>query len=137
VHSERCPKHLTRATQLDQIANGLKRLAVQQGVAVAALSQVNRDAARRSERDANDLRDSGGITQAADAIFILTCQDRDGARNGRALVDYDLAVAKNRYGRKPTIRLGFNTELGIFGDAPPERARAAQQPDGYVAPWDK
>lgn len=61
-----------RNQQLDVIANGLKKMAGEFGVAVVVLSQMNREADKRKGPPVmTDLRDSGAIEAAADIIALL------------------------------------------------------------------
>lgn len=61
-----------RNQELDRIANGLKAMAGEFGVAVILLSQLSREADKRSGPPVmTDLRDCGAIEAAADIIALL------------------------------------------------------------------
>lgn len=61
-----------RNQELDKIANGLKALAGEMRMAVVLLSQLSREADKRSGPPVmTDLRDSGAIEAAADVIALL------------------------------------------------------------------
>lgn len=96
----------TEAQRIEAVANALKDLATRKGVAVVALAQLNRGAAGEKPR-VTHLRGSGGIEQAADAVFLLSDPDddrgEDGERIGRSARDDGLkrirvGVGKSRRG---------------------------------------
>lgn len=61
-----------RNQELDRISNGLKAMAGEFGVTVVLLSQLSREADKRSGAPVmTDLRDSGAIEAAADIIALL------------------------------------------------------------------
>lgn len=83
-----------RQTEVAAIARSLKRLAGDERVAVAAASQLNRASEARAERRPTlaDLRESGELENAADAVVLLH-RDADLPEN------LLMIVAKNRHGR--------------------------------------
>lgn len=103
----------TRALEVKDAANLCKELALGGAggdpLAVLALSQLRR--AREATSPAlMDLKESGGIEEAADAVLLLTRK----RENGRMTEDATLAVGKNRGGP-----VGRSTTLTFDG----ERAR--------------
>lgn len=105
-----------RANQIDTIAYGLKQAAQRYEVPIIALAQINRDASKRTERDANDLRDSDGIKQASDVVIMLTCKDLEMKNNDAPIIPYSLDVKKNRYGRSGGFPIQFSSEIGAFAE---------------------
>lgn len=106
-----------RAAQLSEITRGLKLMAKELEVPVIALSQLNRDLEKRTNRRpiVADLRDSGSIEQDADNIYFLY---RDEVYNPRS-EDKGIAeviIAKQRDGPTGTIRLSFRADHTRFGN---------------------
>lgn len=95
-----------RNTEIEEITRGLKALAKELGIAVLALSQLNRDVEKRSSKrpGLSDLRDSGGIEQDADVVMFLW-PVREFQNEGRRIVG--LGVDKNRQGRLGQVGLDF------------------------------
>lgn len=107
---------LNRANQLDEVIYDLKRMAMTHNCSMIVLSQLTGEATKSRDRSLNDLRDSRGITQAADYILMLTPQATERERVNMQFVPYELGIVKNRYGKKPRIPLLFSTDLGTFGE---------------------
>jgi replicative DNA helicase len=98
-----------RNSEIEEISRGLKGLAKELGIAVIALSQLNRDVEKRHNRrpTLSDLRDSGAIEQDADVVLFLW-PVREFEPEGRKILG--LGIDKNRQGRLGEIGLDF------FGD---------------------
>lgn len=80
-------------------SRGLKLLAMELGVPVIALAQLNRaNVQDKRPPTLADLRDSGEIEQNADVVILLHQQDELGD-------DLDVMVAKNRHGVKKVFTL--------------------------------
>lgn len=96
-----------RNSEIEEISRGLKALAKELGIAILALSQLNRDVEKRANKrpTLSDLRDSGAIEQDADVVMFLWPV--------REFSDHrivGLGVDKNRQGRLGQVGLDF------FGD---------------------
>lgn len=97
----------TRASAIERVAYGLLGVARTLKVPVIALSQLNRGAEGRRPTSA-DLRESGGIEQAADVILLLY--------RGEKNEPLEVIVAKNKDGPLGTARLFFDAETMRIGD---------------------
>ena len=99
----------SRSRELAQISAGLKQIARDLDVPVVALSQLNRESAKRSDLlpRLSDLRDSGAIEQDADVVILLYREDiaKDKENpDGKA----EMIIAKNRHGEMGKVDLTFN-----------------------------
>jgi len=95
----------SRVQQLGALSRGLKLLAIEFGVPVIALTQLNRASEGRHDKrpQMSDLRESGSIENDADMVLLLHRpeepteeQQIEGAKSRTSEVD--LIVAKNRQG---------------------------------------
>lgn len=99
-----------RNSEIEEISRGLKALAKDMGIAVVALSQLNREVEKRPNKRPNlsDLRDSGAIEQDADMVmFLWTVNELP--NEGRRIVG--LSIEKNRQGRTGLIGLDFYGDI--------------------------
>ena len=104
-----------RAIEVGEISRGLKALAKELGVAVLALSQLNRDVEKRlgGRPVMSDLRDSGEIEQDADAVLFLW---RLGKPVPGEVTRIGCAVEKNRQGRTGDLTLAFQGDTQTWGE---------------------
>ena len=98
----------SREQEIAEISRNLKAIAKEFNVPLVAVSQLNRDLERRSDKRPSmpDLRESGAIEQDADIIMFIY---RDEIYNEES-VDQGIAeimVAKHRNGETGTKRLAF------------------------------
>jgi replicative DNA helicase len=103
-------KNANTNDQVAEISKFLKRLAMQMGIAVVVLSQLNRDVEKRADREPqlSDLRDSGAIEQDLDvAVMLWTIREPE---TGPRFVGWK--VAKNRGGRKG--RWGMDFDAAVY-----------------------
>jgi replicative DNA helicase len=102
-----------RNGEIEEISRGLKGLAKELGIAIIALSQLNRDVEKRASKRPmmSDLRDSGAIEQDADVVMFLW-PVRDFPAEGRRIVG--LGIDKNRQG--PQGQQIGDIGLDFFGD---------------------
>lgn len=100
-----------QSVRIGAVAQELKLLAEEAHVPILALAQLNRQVEARSGHEPNlaDLRESGGIEQAADAVWLMW-QPRlfDRTESDEALVIVD--VAKNRHGSPGRAALQFRVD---------------------------
>lgn len=105
-----------RNHSLGELANGLKNMAKQLNCWVVLLSQLNREADKRSgPPQMSDLRDSGDIEGAADLIGLL---HREYMRTHKEADKYEakLHVCKHKNGPTDTLRFYFDGAHQIFAD---------------------
>lgn len=104
---------MDRRLEIDEISSGLKQTAMELGVPVMALSQLNRDAEERAEPKLSHLRESGSIEQDADVVALLHRPERVTHKEedkGKAV----LILAKQRNGPVGRIELYFDAEITRF-----------------------
>lgn len=99
-----------REQEVAEISRGLKLLALELGVPVVAMSQLNRGVEGRSDKrpQLSDLRESGAIEQDADCVMFLHRVDE--AQQGEQ-VDCDIIVAKHRGGPVGTAHVIFQRSV--------------------------
>ncbi len=108
-----------RNSEIEEISRGLKGLAKELGIAVIALSQLNRDVEKRATKrpTLSDLRDSGAIEQDADVVMFLWLV-RDLEAEGRRILG--LSVDKNRQGRLGDVALDFHGDTQRWAESTAE-----------------
>lgn len=98
-------KKLNRNEQVEGISGDLKALAVELGIPVLCLSQLNRENTRRGDTrpQLSDLRDSGAVEQDADGVIMLHREDYYTADETPLKpwesIKLEIIVRKNRHGR--------------------------------------
>jgi replicative DNA helicase len=113
----------SREQEISELSRGLKQLAKEMGLAVIALSQLNRSVETRTTKDKrpqlSDLRESGAIEQDADTIIFIY---RDDYYNTDSSVPdtAELIVAKQRNGPTGKFLLRFNKACTRFENRAPD-----------------
>lgn len=108
----------TQALRIGSITNGLKRIAMDMGIPVIALSQLNRQIAGRADHRPmmTDLRDSGSVEQDADVI-IMVYQDEKYNPESPYKGIAEANIVKARMGKTGRVYLHFDGERSRFRDA--------------------
>jgi replicative DNA helicase len=103
-----------RRVDVDEIAQGLKDLSKDCDVPVVALAQLSREIEGRAnpEPTMRDLREAGGIENAADNIALLHRAVQDPAGQG----NLGWLIAKARFGRVCTFATRFEGEYSRVTD---------------------
>ena len=106
-----------RQQEVSEMTRALKVLAMELGVPVVVLSQLNRGPEQRADKKPTmaDLRESGAIEQDADIVILLhreDAYDKESPRAGEA----DLIVDKNRNGPTAVISVAAQLYLSRFVD---------------------
>ncbi|MCK9901350.1 replicative DNA helicase [Glutamicibacter sp. V16R2B1] len=106
-----------RQQEVSNISLALKHMALQLGITVVALSQLNRTLEQRADKrpQMHDIRESGSIEQDADGIIMLYREELVEPETSR-LGEADLILEKNRSGAKGTITVAFQGHYSRFVD---------------------
>jgi len=105
-----------RRQEVGLIARRLKALAGTLGVPVLVLSQLNRDAAKRSDPRPNlsDLAESGEIEAHADAVVFVHRPEYYAPEDDELRGLAELVVAKHRHGATGTVELAWIASVTSF-----------------------
>ncbi len=110
----------SRQVEVSEISRSLKTMALELGVPVIALAQLNRSSVT-SKREGNtpmlsDLRESGSIEQDADLVLFINRKDYHEAKKDQKekIVPAELVIAKHRKGSLGTIDLLFELSMSAF-----------------------
>lgn len=130
--SERDPQRgmrTTRTLELAAIARNLKVLAKDLEIPIVALAQLSRAPSKRDDHrpELSDLRDSGGIEEAADCVWFPFRPDfANRNRNGMTptrLEAAEIEISKDRLGgRNGRLAFNFDNEIGEFFEIQKEEA---------------
>lgn len=103
-------KKMIREQQVSEFSRTFKDIAMECNIPVLALSQLNRDIEKRSDKEPTlaDLRESGAIEQDADVIIFFW--DKENPK---------LKVEKQRNGQIGLIDFWANRDRTVFRDSPP------------------
>ena len=111
-------KDANRVNIVSDISRALKIMAKELDVPVVCLSQLNRDAERRSgekKPQLSDLRESGSIEQDADSVLLLYREDYyDQNSQNKNIIE--IIVAKNRHGETGSVKAHWLPQYSAFAD---------------------
>jgi replicative DNA helicase len=131
LHEPNVPAHDLRV-QVEQATRNLVALARTERVAVLALSQLSRRCEERPDKRPTlaDLRESGALEQAAEAVMMVYRDDvyNAGAEPGVT----EVILRKNKNGRTGVVRLFFNLATTTFSDL--SAREAPRNPSDYPPP---
>ena len=115
----------SRQVEVSEISRSLKTMALELGVPIIALAQLNRSSVT-NKREGNtpmlsDLRESGSIEQDADMVLFINRKDYHEAKKDQKekIVPAELIIAKHRKGSLGTIDLLFELNMSAFRSVAP------------------
>lgn len=113
--SESPSRSSNRESEIAGISRGLKALAMEFGICVIALSQLNREVEKNTDKRPNlsHLRESGAIEQDADVVAMLWPVKE--FKGGAKLIG--MTLAKNRIGRTGDVALHFEGRFQHWGES--------------------
>jgi replicative DNA helicase len=105
-----------RNLELGEITRALKALAREYKIPIVALSQLNREVAKRADKRPilSDLRDSGSIEQDADDVLFLYRDEYYTKDKCEKPGITELIIAKQRAGQLATLDLIFRADIVKF-----------------------
>ena len=104
--------------KISEITRELKLMAMEFGIHIILLSQLNRTIASRNQRRPalSDLRGSGSIEENADNVIFIHREDVYRPDETKYDNKAELIIAKQRAGRTGTAHMRFNGSLYLFVD---------------------
>lgn len=114
-------RNSNRVNEVSKISRGLKVLSKEIDAPIVALAQLNRGVEQRTDKRPmlSDLRDSGSIEQDADNVMFLYRDDYYNApedHNDDDISQVEFIVAKNRNGKRGTIKLAFDKRHNLMSE---------------------
>lgn len=105
-----------RTLEVSEITRGLKKLAMDEDLAIVGLSQLSRAVEQRQEKRPmlSDLRESGSIEQDSNNVLFLYRHEYYFPDDSDARMNAEVIVAKNREGALGTAKLGWRAQITKF-----------------------
>ncbi|NCN27616.1 replicative DNA helicase [bacterium] len=123
----------SRTLEVAAITGGLKAIAKELKVPVLALSQLNREGAKRpgesKKPQLSDLRDSGAIEADADAVLFIH-REQGEHTDSRAPSEAEIIVAKQRSGPTRNVKVTWLGHLTRFTDYISQEHAPSNYPGG-------
>lgn len=118
-------KNASRENEVTEISKSLKAVAKECEVHVLALSQLNRDVEKRSDKrpQLSDLRESGSIEQDADNVIFVHREGYYRPDDDEVKGKAELIVAKQRNGPVGRVTVAFREDCVRFENLEPEYGR--------------
>ena len=115
LEGARVGKNSNREQEISQFSQKLKGMALDEGITVVALSQLNRSAEHRTNKKPvlSDLRESGAIEQDADVVLLMYRADYY-SDTARADSQTEIICAKQRGGQTGKVDMMFRKDKGRF-----------------------
>ena len=127
-------KNRNREQEISAMSRGLKLLAMETGIPIVVLAQLNRSVETRGAGKKpmlSDLRDSGSIEQDADVVMFLHSDYKAGilqnASGGSTEFERDIIVAKYRNGATKDFKIGFEPTKMMFVDYREEKIEYVEE----------
>lgn len=127
-------KNRNREQEISAMSRGLKLLAMETGIPIVVLAQLNRSVETRGAGKKpmlSDLRDSGSIEQDADVVMFLHSDYKAGilqnASGGSTEFERDIIVAKYRNGATKDFKIGFEPTKMMFVDYRAEKIEYVEE----------
>lgn len=103
-----------RAAFFSDVANELKGIAINKNILVFVASQLGRGVEQRQDEPRlSDLKESGGLEEAADVVWML---HMDSAEFGKEDKAYKMLILKNRNGPTFSFNSVFHNKTATFSD---------------------
>lgn len=111
------PRARDRQQEIAHLSRGLKRIAIDEDMAVVAVSALNRESERRLDKrpHLSDLRESGSIEADADLVLLLHREELYKRTEDNVGIA-EVIVAKNRSGASGCVKVVFLAETVRFAD---------------------
>lgn len=118
------PRRGSRYEEVAETTRALKALALETGVAVVELVQMNRQVELRPDKrpQLSDLKESGTIEEDADYVLFLQAEGANRFLTGGDSRPVRATLAKNRHGATGTLRFAWRPQYSRFAECKPPAA---------------